>query len=176
MRKIGLFLLLSALAFAALKVDVKKLLQEAKKGNVEALNQLGFIYENGNGVPKDIQKAIKYYRQAAELGSEDAILALSLLELSKELKDGKFISLTNSVKVEGKGSIDFNLKASDLQEIVQKAKEGDKDALFTLAAIYDNGYGDIKPNKTRAIALYKKAAAAGSESARHILLLMQEKK
>ncbi len=176
MKKVILLVLLSAFAFAAISVDVKKLMQEGKKGNVEALNQLGFVYENGDGVPRDIGKAIKYYRQAAELGSDDAKLALSLLDLSAKLKEGKIVNLTNSVEVKGRGGINFKLTPNDLKDAIEKAKEGDKDALYLLAVIFDNGYGEIKANKDRALALYKKAAEEGSKKAKHTLMLLQEKK
>ena len=176
MKKIILFLILPILAFAALKVDINKLIKEGREGSIEALNQLGFIYESGNGVPKDIQMATKYYRQAAELGSDDAKLALSLLDLSDKLKKGKIVNLTNSVVIKGKGGIDFKLTPKDLQEAIERAKKGDKDAIYTLAIVYDNGYGEIKANKDRALALYKKAAEAGSEKAKHTLMLLQEKK
>ncbi len=39
----------------------------------------------------------------------------------------------------------------------------DKDALFTLATIYENGLGSIKADKDKAISLYKKAAKLGVE-------------
>ena len=41
----------------------------AEQGNVEAQYQLGFMYENSQGVPQDYTKAVGWYRKAAEQGN-----------------------------------------------------------------------------------------------------------
>ncbi len=163
-----LFLLMPIVIFA--KVDIDKLVKEGKAGDKQALYQLGFMYENGMEVNKDLVKAKRYYRQAVELGSEDAKLSLALMDLSDKL-DKRRVSLSNSVTVKGSKGLDYKLSVSDLKAVLQRAKKLDKDALFTLATIYDNGYGDIKADSSRALALYKKAAALGSKKAENILLL-----
>ncbi len=172
MRQILLSLIL--LFSLAMATDVNKLIKEGKAGNVDALNQLGFMYENGNGVQKDIKKAIRYYRQAAELGSEDAKLALALLNLYELINNPKSVSIDNSVVVKGEVTLNYKLSVSDLKAVLTRAKKGDKDAIFTLATIYDNGYGDIKADKDKAIALYKKAAQLGSKKAKTILQLIKK--
>jgi len=172
MQKIILSLIL--LFSFAFSLDLNKLIKEGKAGNVDALNQLGFMYENGNGVKQDIKKAIRYYRQAAELGSEDAKLALALLNLYELINNPKSVSIDNSVVVKGSGTLNYKLSVSDLKGVLNRAKNGDKDAIFTLATIYDNGYGDIKADKEKAIALYKKAAKLGSKQAKNILQLLQK--
>ncbi len=165
---VSIILLLPVLIFA--KIDIAKLVKEGKAGDKQALYQLGFMYENGMEVDKDLEKAKRYYRQAVELGSDDAKLSLSLMDLSSKL-DKRKVSLSNSVTVKGSKSLDYELSVSDLKAVLIRAKNRDKDALFTLATIYDNGYGDIKADKARALALYKKAAALGSKKAENILLL-----
>ncbi len=172
MRQILLSLIL--LFSMAMSTDVNKLIKEGKAGNVDALNQLGFMYENGNGVQKDIKKAIRYYRQAAELGSEDAKLTLALLNLYELINNPNSVSINNSVIVKGEVKLNYKLSVSDLRAVLARAKKGDKDAIFTLATIYDNGYGDIKADKDKAIALYKKAAQLGSKKAKTILQLIKK--
>ena len=167
-RLVAIILILPILVFA--KNDINKLMQEGKAGDKQALYQLGFMYENGMEVDKDLEKAKRYYRQAVELGSEDAKLSLSLMDLSSKL-DKRKVSLSNSVTVKGSKSLDYELSVSDLKSVLIRAKNRDKDALFTLATIYDNGYGDIKADKARALALYKKATSLGSKKAKNILLL-----
>ena len=167
MKKVLILLFLFIFTYANLS-DLQK---AAKAGNKEALIKLGFMYENGQGgVEKDLDMAKKYYSQAAELGSEDAQIALSLLQLNSHI-DKKSVSLSNSVDIEGESQIDMKLSVDDLKETLIKAKKLDKDALYTLAVIYDNGFGDIKPDKQRAIALYKKAAKMGSKKALKVLEL-----
>lgn len=163
-----LIAILPMLIFAS--IDVDKLVKSGKAGDKHALYQLGFIYENGIDVNKNLKIAKRYYRQAVELGSEDAKLSLVLMDLSNKL-DNRKVSLSNSVTVNSTKSLDFELSVSDLKSVLERAKNSDKDAIFTLATMYDNGYGDIKADSSRAIALYKKAAALGSKKAKNILLL-----
>jgi len=172
MRKI-LFLILINTIFIFASMNIESLKLAAKKGDVGAIMKLALMYETGRGVEKDIQKAIRYYRQASELGSEDAKLSISLLELEQNL-DKRSVSLENKIEIKTKSGLRYELKVSDLKDVIKRAKNGDKDAFFTLATIYDNGYGDIKADKKRAIALYKKAASLGSKKAKHILLLLQQ--
>src|SRR5262249_23515822 len=40
----------------------------AEQGDARAQNNLGVLYENGKGVPQDINEAVKWYRLAAEQG------------------------------------------------------------------------------------------------------------
>lgn len=44
----------------------------ANGGNAEGFNNLGWLYENGQGVPRNVAHAADLYRKAAELGSEQA--------------------------------------------------------------------------------------------------------
>ncbi len=55
----------------------------AAQKNYAALFQLGTIYENGLGVPKDLAKAHVYYRQAARDGKKDELVQL-LRDFEKE--------------------------------------------------------------------------------------------
>jgi uncharacterized protein len=47
---------------------VKWMRKSAEQGNVDALNQLAGIYDEGFGVPQDYAEAAKWYRKAAEQG------------------------------------------------------------------------------------------------------------
>ncbi len=44
----------------------KELRQLAEGGDLAAQNDLGWMYQNGKGVPQDDVKAIEWYRKAAE--------------------------------------------------------------------------------------------------------------
>ena len=48
----------------------------ADKGNVDAQHNLGFMYENGRGVPQDYVQAVAWYRKAADHG--DAVAQFNL--------------------------------------------------------------------------------------------------
>lgn len=63
----------SALAFlcvitAAAKEPLEALRAKADKGEAVAQNELGCIYENGEGVGVDFNEAAKWYRRAADQG------------------------------------------------------------------------------------------------------------
>ena len=44
----------------------------AEQGNVKAQYQLGLMYDEGQGVPKDHKTAMKWYKLAADQGHEGA--------------------------------------------------------------------------------------------------------
>ena len=52
----------------------------AKKGDPQAQFALGYCYEIGKGVEKNIQKAILWYRKVAEQGNNQAEERLKILE------------------------------------------------------------------------------------------------
>jgi TPR repeat protein len=47
---------------------LKQLRQLAEGGYPAAQNDLGWVYQNGKGVPQDDREAIKWYRKAAQQG------------------------------------------------------------------------------------------------------------
>ena len=51
----------------------------AKQGDAGAQLNLGFMYDNGYGVPQDYKEAIKWYRRAAEQGNDRAQYNLGLM-------------------------------------------------------------------------------------------------
>jgi TPR repeat protein len=46
--------------------------QKAEAGDAPAQYNLGYMYANGRGVPKDDREAVKWYRKAAEQGDAGA--------------------------------------------------------------------------------------------------------
>ena len=53
--------------------------KSAEQGNAMAQCNLGFMYDEGEGVPLDFAKAMKWYRKAAEQGNTVAQLQLGLM-------------------------------------------------------------------------------------------------
>lgn len=54
------------------KKEFKKLLKEAEKGNMHAMYLVALEYELGIVVEKDIDEAIAWMNEAADLGDKDA--------------------------------------------------------------------------------------------------------
>jgi len=48
----------------------------AEQGDASAQNNVGICYENGDGVPQDLEKAEYWYTKAAEQGNEEAQINL----------------------------------------------------------------------------------------------------
>ena len=63
---------LSAGSLSAQSIDVKKLIQLANQGNVEAQYNLSGMYYNGRGVPQDYAEAVKWLRLPADQGFAEA--------------------------------------------------------------------------------------------------------
>ncbi len=66
---------------------IKTLIKKARKGNAQAMLQLGDYYLYGDNI--DIQEATKYYKKAANIRQTEAFLNLSMLY------SGEFPEMTN---------------------------------------------------------------------------------
>lgn len=60
------------------KSELEYLLEEEKKGNPQALFNLGFIYLFGQKVEKDEKKAVAYFKKGANLGDGRCMQALAM--------------------------------------------------------------------------------------------------
>ena len=60
---------------------VQRLRQAAAQGDSEAQFNLGRVYDNGEGVAKDLAEAVKWYRLASEQGLAEAQSALAEIEM-----------------------------------------------------------------------------------------------
>ena len=79
--------LLIVLAVAVCTVaaeDLQTVRKKAEQGNASAQNNLGWMYRNGDGVPKDDAVAVKWYRKAAAQGHEFAQYNLGLMYANGE--------------------------------------------------------------------------------------------
>ena len=59
-------------------IDVENLTMLAEKGNAESQADLGLAYGNGNGVRKDYEKAMYWYKKSAAQGYAQAQFNLGL--------------------------------------------------------------------------------------------------
>ncbi|MDA7516263.1 sel1 repeat family protein [bacterium] len=65
----------TALVLASCKTDDTRTL--AEKGDPTAQYELGVMYQNGEGLPQNYSKAVKWFRMAAEQGNTTAQLSLA---------------------------------------------------------------------------------------------------
>jgi uncharacterized protein len=127
----------------------------AKQGNPESQFKIGEMYENGTGVGQDKREARYWFIRSANQGYEIAGFKLLYWELEIKGLNGK-----NKAKVE---------------ELNNKAKQGDAQAQYYLGKMYANGIG-INKNPDVAIDWLNKAALAGVLEAELELTSVREEK
>ena len=116
----------------------------ADLGHKDAMCSLGYCYDAGNGVTKNLVEAVKWYKKAAEQGHIRAQFNLALC-----YKNGEGV-------------------AKDPLEAVKwykkAAEQGHIRAQFNLALCYSNGEGVAK-DPLEAVKWYRKAAGQGDAKA-----------
>ncbi|MDR2354473.1 MAG: hypothetical protein LBF22_15210 [Deltaproteobacteria bacterium] len=160
---------------------LKWLTSAANSGYNNAKILLGLLFKNGYGVLFNLQTAISWFQNAAELGDTEALVQLAALENEGTYtpKDPKILeeALRNSAQ-KGNPFAQFNLAyrlskgpKENLKEVTawaQKAKEGlqkiaEKDDVFAqydLGFMLQEGIG-VPKDPTNSLKFYKKAAKLG---------------
>ena len=110
------------------KEEAKKcfdgIIDAADRGNSQAQYQLGIMYARGQGVENNPEKALYWYRKAAEQNNADALSTLGNI-----YKNGQLGVTKNTAE-----AFDFYLKAANL---------GHADAMSTLAYMYKDVSRDM---------------------------------
>ena len=118
----------------------RKWYRQASGGDADAQFNLGWCYENGNGVPEDKVEGVKWYRLAAEQGYADAQTNLGFCYSS------------------GNGVPEDKVEAVKWYRLA--AEQGLAPAQFTLGWCYYNGNG-VPKDKVEAVKWYRLAAEQG---------------
>jgi TPR repeat protein len=152
--------------------------EAAEQEDPNAENQLGWLYENGLGVPKDTKKAAELYRKAAENGNVEAADRLEKLTGERvtppEYFEPTMLEEETPAKPTEDEGYDLNVKGIEFYnqgnytEAVkyyhQAAEMGNLSAQNNLAYCYQNGQGVAK-NIEEAIKWYREAAEQGYDGA-----------
>jgi len=171
------------------KNNLLSVLQAAEQGNAEAQKTLGSMYLEGQGVAKDDEQAVHWYRKAAEQGYPPGQNNLGTMYADgmgvakndeqaiywylKAAEQGNPIGQTNlgAMYSEGQGV------AKDDEQAVhwyRKAAEQDyADGQHKLGIMYQNGMGVAKNNE-KAVHWFRKAAEQGHPSGQISLGFMFE--
>lgn len=140
-----------------------------------SMNNLGSMFLLGEGVRKDIDKALDYFERSAELGNDTAMLNLGLLYFNGELIDRNYqvaFEYFNNAATKFNGK-SFNMlgyyyevgllgnqDVSKAIECYKKSYEnGFVKAAYNCARFFENGIG-VPTNYEEAFKLYKIAADA----------------
>jgi serine/threonine protein kinase len=129
--------------------------QSADLGDINAMIQLGEVYQNGDGVDKNGTEAERWYLQASNKGS-----ALAMVYL------GAMYRLGDGVAEDYERAAQFFQKAADLKNPA---------AMFNLATMYEEGRG-VPRSADKAKRLYQDAAALGNIEAQRRLAELQGRK
>lgn len=124
--------------------EVQELLKEAKAGDAAAQFKLARAYKKGQGVPKDAEEALKWFKKAALQGHLKAQYNLALMYDSLQQYEDAFIWYEKAAE-KGDGSSQYNLgiaykSGQGVAQNLEKAREwlqksadqGDPDAIQAL--------------------------------------------
>jgi TPR repeat protein len=154
----------------------------ADQGNAEALYLLGFAHESGQGVEASKEKALEFYRKAADGKHKDAVYRLSFILLAstkEEERDQAREALETAAKddpavaarILGEAYLRGLLTpAPDPDKAVfwwkRAADAGDVLSLLLVARFYEGQFGfpELK-NPKESLANYTKAAESGNAGA-----------
>ena len=109
----------------------------AEQGYAAAQTDLGAMYANGRGVPKNYPEAVKWYRRAAEQGN-----SISQRCLAKLYFQGLGVPAN---------------AAEAVKWYSRAAEQGDPESQANLAAAYEKGIA-VKQSYAEAVRLYRLAA------------------
>jgi len=158
---------------------VKMVQPLASDGNPRAQVLMGRCYENGLGVPQDMETAAKWFRLAAEQNYAEAQVQLGYLyELGAGVpkNDTAVVDLMSRAANAGNAEAQFNLALYRSQGRYGFAKDPDQAFVWAkrsadqgfaqaqryVGACYEFGVG-VPVNPSEAAAWYSKAAAQGLE-------------
>ena len=155
----------------------------------DAMNSIGYMYANGEGVEQDYAKAMEWYEKAADLGDSDAINYIGYMYLNGlgvEQDYGKAMEwFEKAVDLENSNAMDniavMYENGMGVEQDYGKAMEwfekaanlGDFIAMDNIALMYENGLG-VEQDYGKAMEWFKKAADLGDSNAMHLLGYMFE--
>ena len=168
---------------------IDDIIEMANSDFLMAQNMLGNCYYNGQGVEQSYEKAVIWYKKAAEQGNANAQCSLGYC-----YDEGQGVKLSHEKAVywfqkaaeQGYASAQCNLgvcydNGQGVEQSYEQAaywykksaEQGDSDAQFSLAVCYENGEG-VEQSYEKAVYWYKKSAEQGDSDAQYNLALCYE--
>ena len=146
----------------------------AKKGEAEAAYSLGRMFKDGEGVAKNNEKALFWYRRAAVLGCERSVRCVKVCE-EEGIKDLKAKALQGDADAQyalGQKFHDGDDVEQDYEEALKwyrmAAEDGHADAQYSLGVMYDLAEG-VDKDYEEAMTWYLRAAVQGHAPAHEAL-------
>lgn len=129
-------------------------------GDVEAMRNIGHIYEEGRGIPQDYAKAMEWFSKAAEKGDTIAITRMGILYqygLGVEQDYMKALDLYRSVGARG---YIRQLRPVAIDWYYELAENGNVEAMYNMGLLHFT-----VPNYSQSMDWYLKAAEEGNAKA-----------
>lgn len=154
----------------------------AANGDMHSQYNLGVVFDQGNGVPRDVNLAESYYRDAAAQGYQDALFNLAVLLEERGTKPGsehwqEMMHAYSVLASAGRADAQFRIAffydtgeglAKDLEQAARwyhaAAEQGHADAAANLARCFAMGEG-LERSDTMAFKWYTVAAELGNTNA-----------
>ena len=149
----------------------------AKQGDVDGVFNLGAVYLNGKGVPKNEKEAFKWITKAAEQGDSEAQNVLGGIYysgLGVGANENEAFKWWEKSSEQGNANSQFNLGVSyrngvgvakddkkSFDWFTKSAEQGDADGQFNLGLSYRDGVGVAK-DKKKAFDWFTKAGLQGN--------------
>ncbi|MGA2561643.1 MAG: tetratricopeptide repeat protein [Terracidiphilus sp.] len=168
----------------------RELLVRANAGDATSQYLVGFAYQNGVGVPKDLAQAAKWFLKAADGGNprsmeilgtlyegglgglpKDDVQAVSWYRKAAEAGRALSMARLGSMYEAGRGGV----AKDDVQaeSWYRKAAEaGNGLGMVSLGAMYSLGRGGLAKDDAQAVNWYRNAAEAGDASGMRMLGIM----
>jgi TPR repeat protein len=129
------------------------------QGNIEAINTLGSLYEEGKYVDKDVDAAVEWYKQAAMNGDEKGVKKLKFL--AGLYFNTKAMNILGSIYEKGVGKL-VQKNVSEASSWYRKAVELDsQQALESLQSLADAKNRDAMENLGQVYLKQRKLDLAG---------------
>ena len=157
------------------------------EGLMKADNMIGIMYEQGFGVNKDDNTAIKWYEKGQAFGDPDAMLSLANIyakgfedtqpDITKAMSFANLAAKKNCTDAmvflgrkyaDGKQGVAKNMSTA-LKWLNQASELGDRKAMLALGAAYLSDEPGLIKNEDKAIYWIKSAAVLGSPNAMKFL-------
>lgn len=171
------------------QANIERIKANAESGDATAQRQLGWICQTGDGVPKDLAEALKWYRKSAAQGN-----ALAQNDIGNFYENGRVVAqdyveamkwyLLSANKgfaygqhnlarfyYNGHGTSKNYVEAA--KWFGKAAEQGHSTAAYFLGWLYSTGNG-VEKNYTTALFWYRKAASDGIAGAQNNLAVMIE--
>lgn len=148
----------------------------AEKGNPDAMYNLAYMYEYGEGMDQDYPTAMSWYRKAIAKGNIPSMIALGIIYQNTDM----YQEAENSYRLAAeKGSAEgmellgnlFFLHEKYVQALdcyKKAAAKGKRDSMYQIGEMYEQGFG-IKADAAEAKRWFQQAAVKGHELAKEKL-------